>query len=260
MADSAGIPFTADQEFQAGFTCNGTHATPTTPLPFVCPASQFGSTLTQVPAPGTENEDHNPPRVGSRNLFDLAVGFDNLFKGGRYRWSAQLTFVNLGKEYALFNFLSTFSGTHYVSPSGGYGAARLSLLIYGAATRSLELLLVGIDGMGTNENATLLRVAWDLDATARIASKVLRLCFLFTFCPALLHHLRNTFAGRGTHMPPRTAGRAFATACWPASTTRSGRAESLQGCDRLVKPLAFSFQITEYVVNVHASPFGSLPP
>jgi hypothetical protein len=116
MVDGAGIPLTADQEFQAGFTCNGVRATPTTPLPAICPASQFGSTLTQVPSPGTENDDHNPPRISSRNLFDLALGDDNLFKGDRYRWSAQVTFINLTNNYALYNFLSTFSGTHYVSP------------------------------------------------------------------------------------------------------------------------------------------------
>ena len=116
MTDPAGIPLTADQEFQAGFTCNGVHATPTTPLPFVCPASQFGSTLTQVPSPGTENDDKNPPRIAHRNLFDLAIGDDNLFKGDKYRWSAQLTLINLANNYALYNFLSTFSGTHYVSP------------------------------------------------------------------------------------------------------------------------------------------------
>ncbi len=116
MTDASGIPFTADQEFQAGFTCNGVHATPTTPLPFICPASQFGSTLTQVPSPGTQNDDHNPPRIASRNLFDLAIGDDNVFKTDRYRWSAQVTFINLTNNYALYNFLSTFSGTHYVSP------------------------------------------------------------------------------------------------------------------------------------------------
>ena len=42
MTDAAGIPLTADQEFQAGFTCNGVHATPTVPLPSTCLASQFG--------------------------------------------------------------------------------------------------------------------------------------------------------------------------------------------------------------------------
>ncbi len=116
MTDPAGIPLTADQEFQAGFTCNGVHATPTTALPFTCLASQFGSTLTQVPLPGTENDDHNPPRIASRNLFDLAVGDDNLFKGDRYKWSLQFTAINLTNKYALYNFLSTFSGTHYVTP------------------------------------------------------------------------------------------------------------------------------------------------
>ncbi len=116
MTNSSLIPFTADQEFQAGFTCNGVHATPTTPLPFTCLASQFGSTLTQVPSPGSENDDHNPPRIAPRNLFDLAIGDDNLFKTDRYKWSLQLTAINLTNKYALYNFLSTFSGTHYVTP------------------------------------------------------------------------------------------------------------------------------------------------
>ena len=87
-----------------------------TPLPFVCLASQFGSTLTQVPTPGTENDDHNPPRIAPRNLFDLAHGDDNLFKGDRYKWSAATDAINLTNKYALYNFLSTFSGTHYVTP------------------------------------------------------------------------------------------------------------------------------------------------
>ena len=116
MTDPSGIPLTADQEFQAGFTCNGVHATPTVALPFVCPASQFGSNLTQVPTPGTENDDKNPPRIAHRSLFDLAIGDDNLFKGDRYRWSAEVQFINLTNNYALYNFLSTFSGTHYVTP------------------------------------------------------------------------------------------------------------------------------------------------
>ncbi len=116
MTDVLGIPLTADQEFEAGFTCNGVHATPTMALPFICPASQFGSTLTQVPSPGTENDDKNPPRIAHRNLFDLAVGDENLFGGDKYKWSARVTVINLANNYALYNFLSTFSGTHYVSP------------------------------------------------------------------------------------------------------------------------------------------------
>ncbi|MGB8912990.1 MAG: TonB-dependent receptor [Candidatus Sulfotelmatobacter sp.] len=110
------IPLSADQESEAGFTCNGVRATPTAPLPFNCPASAFGSALIKVPAPNTENDDHNPPRIAARNLFDLSIGHDNLFHGDKYKWSAQLTVINLANNYALYNFLSTFSGTHYVTP------------------------------------------------------------------------------------------------------------------------------------------------
>jgi Carboxypeptidase regulatory-like domain/TonB-dependent Receptor Plug Domain len=116
MTDAFLTPLTADQEFQAGFTCNGVHATPTVALPFTCPASQFSSTLISVPAPGTENDDHKPPRIAPRNLFDMAVGDDNLFHGEKYKWSLTLTAINLTNKYALYNFLSTFSGTHYVTP------------------------------------------------------------------------------------------------------------------------------------------------
>jgi hypothetical protein len=107
---------TADQEFQAGLTCNGAHATPFAALPTSCSASQFGSTLVKIPAPGTENDDKNPPRIDPRHLFDVSIGHDNLFHGDKYKISAQLTIINLTNKYALYNFLSTFSGTHYVTP------------------------------------------------------------------------------------------------------------------------------------------------
>jgi hypothetical protein len=112
---------TPDQQFQAGLFCGPIHATPTTPISSslgasICPASQYGSTLISIPAPGTENDDHNPPRIASRHLFDLALGDDNLFHGERYKWSAQVTVINLANNYSLYNFLSTFSGTHYVTP------------------------------------------------------------------------------------------------------------------------------------------------
>jgi hypothetical protein len=111
-----GVPLSADQETEAGFTCNGVRATITSPLPYNCAASAFTSSLIKVPAPNTENDDHNPPRIASRSLFDLSVGHDNLFHGERYKWSAQITVINLANRYALYNFLSTFSGTHYVTP------------------------------------------------------------------------------------------------------------------------------------------------
>ena len=69
-----------------------------------------------IPAPGTGSNDKNPQRIQPRNLFDASIGNDNLFKGDKYKWSLQLTGVNMTNKYALYNFLSTFSGTHYVTP------------------------------------------------------------------------------------------------------------------------------------------------
>jgi Carboxypeptidase regulatory-like domain len=116
FVDLAGSGLTADQQFQAGLFCATQHATPTIALPGTCLGSQFGSNLVQVPAPGTENDDHNPPRIAPRHLFDIAIGHDNVFGGDRYKMSLQFTAINVTNQVALYNFLSTFSGTHYVTP------------------------------------------------------------------------------------------------------------------------------------------------
>ena len=72
----------ADEQYQAGLYCGNFHATPTQGIPGgQCLATEYGSTLISIPAPGTENDDYNPPRIGWRNLFDIAVGNDNLFHG-----------------------------------------------------------------------------------------------------------------------------------------------------------------------------------
>jgi len=105
----------ADQQLQAGLFCGTQHPTLSAPLT-KCAPSLYGSTLVKIPAPGTENDDHNPPRIAPRHLFDLSVGDDNLFHGDNYKWSAQITAINITNKTALYNFLSTFSGTHYVTP------------------------------------------------------------------------------------------------------------------------------------------------
>ena len=116
ITDSFGVPLSPDQQFESGLFCGSIHPTPFSGIPNPCPVSQFGSTLLQVPAPNTENDDKNPPRIAARHLFDLALGHDNLLHGDKYKISAQLTIINLTNKYALYNFLSTFSGTHYVTP------------------------------------------------------------------------------------------------------------------------------------------------
>jgi hypothetical protein len=126
LTDSFGTQLTADQEFEAGLFCGSQRATPTTALGvpvttptgtvMACPLSQYGSTLLNVPKPNTENDDKNPPRIAARNLFDISIGHDNIFRGDKYKVSLQFTAINITNKYALYNFLSTFSGTHYVTP------------------------------------------------------------------------------------------------------------------------------------------------
>ena len=110
------LTFDADQQAAIGLFCGSTFATPTSPI-LSCPAgTNRGATRVSIPADGTENDDKNPPRISPRNLFDIAVGHDNLFNADRYKWSLRFTVINLTNKEALYNFFSTFSGTHFVTP------------------------------------------------------------------------------------------------------------------------------------------------
>jgi len=111
--DLSGLSY--DQQAQSGITCNGVRATPTSGFQS-CQPSQYSSSLISIPKPGTENPDHNPPRIAPRSLFDASLGQDNIFHKERYKVNVDLTAVNLTDKFALYNFLSTFSGTHFVTP------------------------------------------------------------------------------------------------------------------------------------------------
>jgi hypothetical protein len=106
---------TNDQQAEAGLTCNGVKATLAAGF-HSCAPSQYSSSLVSIPTPGTENDDKNPPRIAPRNLFDASLGKDNIFHAKRYKTNFDLTAINVTNKYALYNFLSTFSGTHYVTP------------------------------------------------------------------------------------------------------------------------------------------------
>jgi Carboxypeptidase regulatory-like domain/TonB-dependent Receptor Plug Domain len=116
------LPLTADQQFQAGLVCNGGFILTGQPLPGspngaeVCPANKLTSSLLRIPAPNTGDNDHNPPRVAPRNLFDFNLGKYNIFHVDKYKLDLELTGINMTNKYTLYNFLSTFSGTHYVTP------------------------------------------------------------------------------------------------------------------------------------------------
>ena len=52
-----------------------------------------------------------------RNVLNLGVGTDNLFHTEKKtRLTASLAIDNLTNVVALYNFLSTFSGTHFLQP------------------------------------------------------------------------------------------------------------------------------------------------
>ena len=104
-----------DQQFEAGISCGGVKATPTSGFQSCAPGA-YTSSLIKIPTPGTENDDHNPPRIAPRNLFDASLGQENIFHHDRLKVNLDLTAVNITNKYALYNFLSTFSGTHYVTP------------------------------------------------------------------------------------------------------------------------------------------------
>jgi Carboxypeptidase regulatory-like domain/TonB-dependent Receptor Plug Domain len=115
---ASALALDADQQAAIGLFCGSLQATPQVALTTASCAGQtsFGATRVNIPAPGTENDDKNPPRIAPRNLFDVAVGDDDLFHRDHYKWSLRFTVVNLTNKEALYNFLSTFSGTHFVSP------------------------------------------------------------------------------------------------------------------------------------------------
>ena len=106
---------TPDEEFQAGIICDGVAATPANGFSS-CDNAGYKSSLVQIPAPNTENNDHNPPRIAPRSLFDVSAGKSNIFHRDRFKTDINLTAINVTNKYALYNFLSTFSGTHYVTP------------------------------------------------------------------------------------------------------------------------------------------------
>jgi hypothetical protein len=106
---------TPDEQFQAGITCDGVAATPYSGFTS-CDNAGYKSNLVQIPAPGKEDDDHNPPRIAPRSLFDASLGKNNIFHKERYKVDLDLTAINFTNKYALYNFLSTFSGTHYVTP------------------------------------------------------------------------------------------------------------------------------------------------
>ena len=86
------LALTGAQQAAIGFFCgscrptvgNAAHGRP------VYTATNYGATRLVIPAPGTENDDHNPPRIAPRHVFDIGVGTDNLFHQERFRTTLRI--------------------------------------------------------------------------------------------------------------------------------------------------------------------------
>jgi hypothetical protein len=108
------LGLTPAQQAAIGFSCGSRVATVYDGISSCTGA--FSTTRVRIPAPGTENDDLNPPRIAPRNIFDVSVGSDNLFHKEKLKTTLKFTVLNITNEAALYNFLSTFSGTHWVTP------------------------------------------------------------------------------------------------------------------------------------------------
>lgn len=109
------LKITANEQSQMGLFCGSDFATPTHAIR-ECSPSAFGATRIRIPAYGTEDDDRNPVRVTPRTLFDLSAGDDDLFRVEGLAVGMRVSVINVANKVALYNFLSTFSGTHFVPP------------------------------------------------------------------------------------------------------------------------------------------------
>jgi outer membrane receptor protein involved in Fe transport len=109
------LSLTADQQAAIGLFCGSTVATLDAPITG-CSVADRGATRLTIPADGTVDDVKNPPRIAPRHLFDLGLGVDNLLHTDKAKVRVRFSVINLTNKEALYNFLSTFSGTHFVTP------------------------------------------------------------------------------------------------------------------------------------------------
>ena len=109
------LSLTGDEQQEMGLYCGNAFATVEQPLRS-CSSSRYGATRIHIVPPGTYDPDKNPSRIVPRNLFDLALGADRLWAKDNYVLSGKISVVNATDKVALYNFLSSFSGTHFVTP------------------------------------------------------------------------------------------------------------------------------------------------
>ena len=109
------LTLSGDEQAQMGLYCGAVFATVGAPLRS-CASPKFGATRVNIVPPGTYDPDRNPSRIAPRNLFDIAVGWNDIWHADILHLDTRVTATNLTNQVALYNFLSSFSGTHFVTP------------------------------------------------------------------------------------------------------------------------------------------------
>ena len=109
------LTLTPAQQAAAGVSCGGVPATPSSGFTSCAPDSIAASRLV-VPAAGTGDPLNNPiarraaSSVRSRRWSGQSAADE------RQKLRVRFSVINLTNQEALYNFLSTFSGTHFVEP------------------------------------------------------------------------------------------------------------------------------------------------
>ena len=115
----AALALTPAQQATLGLSCGSNFATYTNGglSPDICGSSPVLSKLLTLPQAGQEDDDHNPDRVKPRHVFNVGLGTDNLLHTEKQtRITASFDIANLTNKVAVYNYLSTFSGTHFLQP------------------------------------------------------------------------------------------------------------------------------------------------
>ena len=108
------LQLTGDEQQQMGLHCGSVFATVSMPLRSCSGA--INSTRIRIPPFGDGNADLNPSRIAVRNTLDFSAGDDNLIHREQQSLGIRVSVINVTNVQALYNFLSTFSGTHFLSP------------------------------------------------------------------------------------------------------------------------------------------------
>jgi hypothetical protein len=112
LADA--LALSGAEQAAIGFSCGNQIPSPDNQITR-CPGGSFDVSRLRIPA--DPDDDHNPPRVAPRHLFDIGVGTDNLFnQADSNHVTLRFSVLNVANKEALYNFQSTFSGTHFVPP------------------------------------------------------------------------------------------------------------------------------------------------